>query len=261
MKMLFTLGLLITLAAPPLLAQSTAAPAAPSAQVGVDEKLGAQVPMDLVLNDEDGKPVSLGSLIDRPTVLTLNYFRCAGICTPLLNGLADVINQIQDKPGQDFQVITVSFDATDTARDGQDEAAQLPQGDHPALPAHLLALPHRPGPGHQGPVRRRRLQVPGPGRRLHPFRRRHGPLAQGKVTRYMYGTTFQPADLQMAVLEAARGETRPTVNHLLAFCFSQSPSGRGYVFDVTKAVAILTFLMIGGFLAWLFLHKKRSVHS
>jgi len=80
---------------------------------------------------------------------------------------------------------------------------------------------------------------------------------QGKVTRYLYGITFQPADLQMAVLEAARGETRPTVNHLLEFCFSQDPSGRGYVFNVTKVVAILTFLLAGGFLAYLFLSRKR----
>jgi len=80
---------------------------------------------------------------------------------------------------------------------------------------------------------------------------------QGKVTRYMYGVSFLPADLQMAVLEAARGETRPTVNHLLQFCFSQSPNGQGYVFAVTKVVAILSFLLAGGFLAWLLLHRKR----
>jgi protein SCO1/2 len=238
----------------PPAAQATAA--AP-AQVGVDERLGALVPMDLVLNDEDGKPVRLGSLIDRPTVLTLNYFRCAGICTPLLNGMVDVVNQIKNQPGQDFRVITVSFDPTDTA-----DMAKMKQSNYlkeitrPFAPASWRFLT---GPA----VSTRALcdavgfkfQAQGDGF-IH-----SGVVMvlspQGKVTRYMYGITFQPADLQMAVLEAARGETRPTVNHLLEFCFSQDPSGRGYVFNVTKVVAILTFLLAGGFLAYLFLSRKR----
>jgi protein SCO1/2 len=68
-------------------------PAITAAEVGIDEKLGAQVPLDLVLNDEEGRPVKLGDLLGKPTILTLNYFRCAGICTPLLNGMVDVINR------------------------------------------------------------------------------------------------------------------------------------------------------------------------
>ena len=81
---------------------------------------------------------------------------------------------------------------------------------------------------------------------------------QGKVTRYIYGVSFVPADLQMAVVEAAKGETRPSVNQLIQFCFSMNPSGRGYLFLVTKVIAILTFLLAGGFLAYLFLGRKRS---
>ncbi len=108
----------------------------PAEQVGIDEKLGARVPLDLVLNDENGEPVTLGSLIDKPTILTLNYFRCAGICTPLLNGVADVVNQIKDQPGQDFQVITVSFDPGDTPEiAAQKQANYLKEIKRPIAPA------------------------------------------------------------------------------------------------------------------------------
>jgi protein SCO1/2 len=268
MKVMLPLVLATLLAGPPLAAQSPAPSAAAvqaasaqataaKAQVGVDEKLGAQVPMDLVLNDEDGKPVKLGSLIDKPTVLTLNYFRCAGICTPLLNGMVDVINQTKSQPGQDFKVITVSFDPTDTP-----DVARMKQGNYlkeitrPFAPASWRFL--------TGPAAATKalcdavgfkFQAQGDGF-IH-----SGVILvlspQGKVTRYMYGISFLPADLQMAVLEAARGETRPTVNHLLQFCFSQSTNGQGYVFAVTKVVAIVTFLLAGGFLAWLFLRRKR----
>ena len=59
--------------------------------MGVDEKLGQTIPLDLMLVDEQGERVSLRDLLDKPTLLTLNYFRCAGLCTPLLNGVAEML--------------------------------------------------------------------------------------------------------------------------------------------------------------------------
>jgi protein SCO1/2 len=100
---------LLIAAAPGGCAQETAV-----GGVGIDEKLGGQVALDVTLKDEDGSDVTLRRLIDKPTILTLNYFRCTGICTPLLNGLTGMLNQILIEPGRDFQVITVSFDPKDT---------------------------------------------------------------------------------------------------------------------------------------------------
>ena len=81
---------------------------------GNKEKLGSRAALDIVLKDEYGKDVSLRQIVDKPTILTLNYFRCAGICTPLLSGLAEALNGVRAKPGKDFQVITISFDPRDT---------------------------------------------------------------------------------------------------------------------------------------------------
>ena len=233
------------------------APAAAPAQVGVDEHLGALVPMDLMLMDENGQPVRLGSLIDKPTVLTLNYFRCAGICTPLLNGVVDVVNQMPARPGQDYQILTVSFDPSDTPEvAGTKRTNYLKEIKRPIAPSAWRFL--------TGPAASTRALCDAVGFKFQAqgdgFIHSGVILALapgGKVTRYLYGVSFLPADLQMAVLEAARGEARPTVNHLLQFCFSQDPHGRGYVFDVTKVVAVLTFLLAGCFLAYLFLSRKR----
>src|SRR5574341_1600725 len=85
----------------------------PAPVVGVTERLGASIPLDLVLRDEQGAPVALRQLIDKPTVLALVYFRCAGICSPLLNGLTGVVERTGLRPGRDFQVLTVSFDDRD----------------------------------------------------------------------------------------------------------------------------------------------------
>ena len=75
------------------------------ANVGIDEKLGGQVALDAQLKDENGNTVTLRQLIDKPTILTLNYFRCAGICTPLLNGLQKALDSLELEPGKQFQVI------------------------------------------------------------------------------------------------------------------------------------------------------------
>ncbi len=244
------------------------APTPPAAQpppaageVGIYERLGAQVPLDLVLNGEDGSPVRLGSLIDKPTVLTLNYFSCTGICTPLLNGVVDVVNQVKAGPGQDFQVVTVSFDPKDTPEIASQKRT------------NYLKVIHRPFP----PTAWRFLTGPAPATRalcdsvgfkfkaqgdsyIHP-----GAIMLlspgGKITRYIYGTSFLPADLQMAILEAARGETRPTINQWLQFCYSYDPNGRGYVFNATKAGGAATLILGAGFLALLVFKKKPRVKA
>jgi protein SCO1/2 len=239
------------------LASLCLAAAGPPAEVGINERLGAQVPLDLQLNDEAGKPVTLGSLIDKPTVLTLNYFSCTGICTPLLNGVAEVLGKVQARPGQDFQVITVSFDPRDTP----DIAARkrtnyLQEITRPTPPSAWRFL--------TGPAASTRALCDSVGFNfklqdgyyIHP-----GAIMllspRGKVTRYMYGIAFLPADLQMAVGEAARGEANPTINRLLRFCFTADPKGRGYVVNFTRIAGSATLVMASAFFAVLGFRKKR----
>lgn len=77
--------------------------------VGIDEKLGETIPLDLSFLDENGKPVALKSLFSKPTLLTLVYYRCPGICSPLMNGLSETIDKMDMEPGKDFNIVTISF--------------------------------------------------------------------------------------------------------------------------------------------------------
>ncbi len=226
-------------------AQATTQTLAPTFQpeeVGIDEKLGATIPLDLEFKGEDGKPVTLRQLIDKPTILTLNYFRCAGICTPQLSGVAEVLNRTEAIPGKDFQVLTVSFDE----RDEPEVAAQKR--------INYLGEITRPFP----PTAWRFLTGPGATSKAladavgFKYKRVNNDFVhaaaiifispKGQVTRYMYGTAYLPADLQMAAQESARGEAQPTINKFLKFCFSYDPAGRRYVLNTTTIGATVIIL-------------------
>ena len=83
--------------------------------LGLNEKLGKMVPLDLTFIDEKSNSVSLKKLMDnKPTIITLNYFRCAGICTPQLNDLAKMLAKLDLAENTDYKVITVSFAEEET---------------------------------------------------------------------------------------------------------------------------------------------------
>ena len=82
--------------------------------MGIDERLGERIPLDLVFNDEDGNPVALADVIDGPTVLSLVYYGCPGICPALLNGVVWVVNRAPSTPGQEYRLVTISFDPEDS---------------------------------------------------------------------------------------------------------------------------------------------------
>jgi protein SCO1/2 len=221
-----------------------AEPKAAQPEVGVDEHLGATIPLDVQFADEDGKSITLGKFIDKPTILTLNYFRCAGICTPLLNGLLDGLNDLKLEPAKDFQVITVSFDERDLP-----EMAKMKRQNY-------LKQFHRPFPPaawrfFTGKNPSIKLLTDAVGFKFKPFGSEFihtGVIImlspQGRVTRYMYGTDFSPIDLQTALGEALRGQTRPSVVKSLSFCYTYDPAGRRYIVSVTRLVGAFSVLMV-----------------
>lgn len=229
--------------------------------VGIEEHLGAQVPMDVVLLDEAGKTVTLGDLVDKPTVLTLNYYRCAGICTPLLNGVVDVLKKTDLAAGKDFQVLTVSFDPTDTP----DLASRKKANYLKQLPVTFPAEGWRFYTGEAAQTQRladavgfqyRAEQSPqGTTEYAHPAAI-FILSPKGRVIRYMNGITYLPFDLKMAVAEANAGRPGPTVTKLLKFCYSYDPAGRRYELNVTRVAGVATLLLAGLFAVTLFVRRK-----
>lgn len=227
-------------------------------EVGLDEQLGAYIPLDLVFRDEQGKPVSLASLITKPTVLAPVYYRCPNVCHFLQGDLARVLPGINLDAGEDYQVISFSFDDTEqpelalrsrntyyAAMKNQypDQAWRFLTGDRTTI----LQLTDAAG---------YHFQKVG-SEFLHPVAF-FVVSADGQIIRYLHGTHIVPKDLTLALYEAKAGRVGTTIRKMVQYCFSFDPEKKTYVFNILRvsATAILTTLAI--FSAFLIFGGKKT---
>ncbi len=228
-------------------------------EVGIVEKLDQNLPMDAMLVNEDGDTVTLGDVLDKPTILSFVYYRCPGICSPLMDGMASAMDLTELELGTDYQAITISFDAretTDLAVNKKSNYLNLMKKKEEAKEgwhfftsdsANISRLTEATGfrfkPTGNDFLHAAALMILSP---------------EGKITRYMNGIYYLPFELKMSLLDAAKGKSGPTVNRVLLYCYSYDPEGQSYVFNVTKvAGTIILFLSLILF-AGLVLRKKRT---
>jgi len=226
--------------------------------IGIQERLGSGVALDTVLKDENGNDVTLRQYVDKPTILMFNYFRCPGICPVLINSTVDVINRMQLEPGKDYRIIAVSFDPYDTPEIAREKKANY---------LNQVRRQFSPDSWHflTGDAENTRKVADSAGFKylpkddmyVHP-----GALMvltpEGILSRYLYGTSFLPADVAMAVKEAASGQVRPTISKILSFCYVTDPEGRGYVFSVTRFAGAATLLIAGIFVVFILRGRSKN---
>jgi protein SCO1/2 len=235
------------------------APATDAPEVGLTEKLGETIPLDLTFRDESGQAVTLRQLIDGPTIVAPVYYHCPDVCNFLQGDLARTLPKLKLQPGKDYRVLSVSFDETDTPATaaGSKRNYFAGMGSYPpdawrfltGEPAAIRALTDSLG---------YRFQRQGRDF-LHPVAVAVV-AGDGKIVRYLYGTRFLPMDLNLALVEASEGKVGVSVKRVLGFCFSYDPVNRRYVFNLLRVTAVVVVLTAGGFLAWLLLsgRKKQS---
>jgi protein SCO1/2 len=225
--------------------------------VGIEEKLGQIIPLDIVFNDESGNRISLRQLINKPTILAPVYYSCPDVCSFLLYNLAGALNQLSSEPGKEYQVLAVSFDETEKPplalekkrlylkmieKPFPEEVWRVLTGEEENIRKLTGAIGFRfkrEGKTFQHPIL---MVILSPG---------------GKITRYMYGTDVLPFDLKMALLEASEGRIGPTVSKVLRFCFSYDPKGRKYVFNTLRVTGIVTLAFALSFILFLVVKGKK----
>jgi protein SCO1/2 len=231
-------------------------------EIGVVEKLDQYIPMDARLVNIDGDTVIIGDLIDKPTILNFVYYRCPGICSPLMDGLSKAMDGNDMVLGEDYQALTISFDPREgpflavkkknnylnlmEKKEEAEEGWLFFTSDSASIAELTEAAGFRYKPTGNDFIHSATLIILDP---------------KGKITRYMNGIYFLPFELKMSLLEAAEGKSGPTINRVLQYCYSYDPEGQSYVLNITKVSATLILFFAVVLLLVLFLFRKRKTKN
>jgi protein SCO1 len=221
--------------------------------IGLDQRLDAQVPPDLRFRDEAGREVRLGDYFGtKPVILTLVYYECPMLCTQVLNGLTSALGVLSFSIGQEFDVVTVSFDPKETPelaatkkaayvnrykREGAGRGWHFLTGEQRSIAALTKAVGFRYAYNAS----------------IDQYAHVSGIMVltpEGRLSRYFYGIEYGPRDVRLALIEAADRRIGTPADQLLLYCFHYDPKSARYSFAIMRLVRTLgvatVLAMVGG---------------
>ncbi len=239
--------------------------------VGIDQLLNNQVPLDLEFRDENGRTVKLAEYFkDKPVVLSLVYYDCPQLCTQVLTSLLGTLKTLPMRPGKEFVNLTVSFDPREQPelaaakkaeyvkrlnKPGVEEGWHFLTGEEQAIQALTKAVGFRYA---WDPVTKQYAHASGI-IVLTP---------QGKVSRYMYGIgsssiggplEYSPRDLRFSLLDASGGKIGSLADQVILYCYMYDPERGTYGLVISRLLKIFAAMTIVTLVAlFLFLRHKEK---
>lgn len=231
-------------------------PAADVPEVGIDQKLNAQVPLALELIDEEGTAVSLGELLNgKPAVIALVYYKCPMLCGQVLNGLLEGLRQVSLDAGEDFKVLAISIDPKESAALARNKKRKYVAGyDRPggeegwrfltAAPGTIKRVTDAVGFRYTYDIKTQQFAHAAGVMILTP---------DGRVARYYYGIDYTPRDLRLGLIEASAGAIGTAVDQLLLLCFHYDPTRGKYglaIMNTLRLAGAITVLSIASLIGF-----------
>ena len=217
--------------------------------IGFDQKLGAAIPGDITLRDEQGRPVRFDELTGkRPVVLTLVYYECPMLCTLTLNGLLSALETLSFDPGREFDLVTVSFDPKEGpelaaakkkaylekyGRPGAEAGWRFLTGDAEQLERLTRAV----GVRYAWDAETKQFAHPAGVMVVTP---------DGVISRYLYGVEYAPRDLRFALIEAAAGKIGSAADKIVLYCYQYDPQTGRYGAVILRLVRVGAVLTLAG---------------
>ncbi len=235
---------------------STGLPA-PLKKVGIDQKLNEQVPLDAVFKDEQGREVKLGDFFKgKPVVLSLVYYSCPMLCNQVLSGTLSSIRQVSFNAGEQYELVTVSFDPRETPelaaakKQTYVKAYNRPSGNAgwhflTGDEANIKRLTEAVGFRYIWDEQTKQFAHASAIMVLTP---------EGKLARYFYGIEYKPNDLRLGLVEASRNQIGSAVDALMLYCYHYDPATGKYgavVMNIVKIAGAITIVLIAGLLLML----------
>ncbi len=232
--------------------------------VGIEQRLNEQLPLDLTFKNSEGQEVKLGDYFhDRPVVLSLVYYECPMLCTMILNGLLKCVNVLEFDVGDEFEIVTVSFDPTETPEmAAKKKASYLAQYDREGAEAgwHFLTgseenikqltrsagFSYKYDAENDQYIHASGIMVATP---------------DGKLSRYAYGIEYSPRDLKLSLMEASEERIGSPVDAVLFYCFHYDPTTGKYglvIMNVVRLIGTATVLLLAVFIITSIVRDRRA---
>ena len=239
--------------------------------IGIEQKLGGQMPLDTEFKDEDGRTVKLGNYFNtgRPVIIAFVYYECPMLCNQVLNGLTGSLKGISFDAGKDFDVIAISFDArendkTDLAKNKKASYVERYGRAGAETGWHFLT-------GTQEAIDKATSAAGF----SYKWDEKSGQFAhaagimvatpEGKLSRYFYGIDYSPKDLKFGLMESNANKVGNPAEQLLLYCYHYDPATGKYglaILRVMRLGGVLTLIGMGlvGFAFWR-KNKRKTVDS
>ncbi len=242
--------------------------AQPFLEVGIKQKLGAQLPLDLTIRDSAGKIRPLGDVLNnKPAVFALVYYECPMLCGLVLNGLLESMKQDEKLScGKDYQVIALSFDHEETYVLADQNRTKFLDGygrEKANGGVHFLSCES------QEDIHSL-CETVGFGFKHDPktdeFAHGSGLMLitpEGRVSRYLPGTVYPHRAFHFGLVETSKGEIGSLSDKLFLLCYQFDPETGKYTRAINNAVryaCLATVGILGGFLFILF-RKDAELHK
>jgi protein SCO1 len=225
--------------------------------VGIDQKMGAQVPFDVPFNNESGRPVTLRHYLGKPVILALVYYQCPSLCNMVLNGVLRSVKNLKMTAGDEYDIVAVSFDPRETSEMAAAKKVTYVKGyDRPGAEQgwHFLT----------GPEASSKTLSDAVG--FHYIfdsinnQYAHGSAImiltpEGRVARYFYGIDYPARDVRFGLEEASNRRIGSPVDAVLLYCYHYDPSNGKYgmvIMNVLRLAGIATVASLAIFMIAMF---------
>ncbi|MGH9511973.1 MAG: SCO family protein [Terriglobales bacterium] len=234
--------------------------------VGIQQNLNEQIPLDLGFRDETGKTVHLSDYFgQKPVILSLVYYRCPMLCGEVLAGLSSALKVLKFNVGDEFNVLTVSFDPKDTPEIGAAKKAEyMERYGRPGAAQgwHFLTGPQSSIDALTKAAGFQYQYDPATGQFAHSTAIMIL-TPQGKIAQYYYGVEYAPKDLRLGLIQASQNKIGTVVDEVLLYCYHYDPNTGRYgavISRILKLGALATLLILGLLMAVLFRHGSDAEH-
>jgi protein SCO1/2 len=232
--------------------------------IGIDQNLNAQLPLDAVFKDENRNNVKLGEYFgkERPVILALVYYECPMLCNEVLNGMTGSLKGLSFEAGKEFDVVAISFDAREHAKEGlamskkkgylerynrkgTEDGWHFLTGDQTEIDKVTKAV----GFNYKFDEKTNQFAHAGGIMIATP---------EGKMSRYLYGIDYAPADIKFSLMESSKNKIGSPAEQLYLYCYHYDPATGTYGFAILRVLRLAGIATLLGIGLMMFVFWRRS---